>query len=271
MLGGNKMKKYSAGFIGAGNMGGALATAVCRVKNPTKVAIKCKTEEKTLAVAGKLGCNYGTIEDITSNSRFVFLGVKPGMVAEIADECKQYLHNDSVVISMLAGVTLEKLETLFGKSTKIIRIMPNTPCTVGSGIILYTKNMNVSDEDLSDFKNILSGAGLLDEISENLIDIAGTITGCGPAFAYLFIESLADGAVACGLQRAKALQYISQMLVGSAQMVLQTGKHPDLLKDEVCSPGGSTIQGVAELERGKLRATCIDAVIASYEKTKQLG
>ena len=141
---------------------------------------------------------------------------------------------------------------------------------VGKGVILYDANDQTTEADLSFFASAMSGAGLLDRIEESKIDAASAISGCGPAFAYLFIEALADGGVACGLPRAKAQAYAAAMLSGSAEQVLSTGLHPGALKDAVCSPGGTTIAGVRALEEGGLRAAAMNAVIAAYEKTLAL-
>jgi pyrroline-5-carboxylate reductase len=147
----------------------------------------------------------------------------------------------------------------------------NTACAVGKGVVLYCANGNVTEADLAAFRSLMADAGIVDPISEGLIDAGCAITGCGPAFAYMFIEALADGGVKCGLPRAKAIRYAAQMLSGSAEMVLQSGKHPEQLKDDVCSPGGSTIAGVDALEQHGFRGGCIAAVDAAFEKTRQLG
>ena len=168
-------------------------------------------------------------------------------------------------------IDCERLERLLGADKKIIRILPNTACAVGQGVVLYCANGNVTDGDLAAFCALMAAAGIVDPISEALIDAGCAITGCGPAFAYMFIEALADGGVKCGLPRAKAIRYAAQMLAGSAEMVLQSGKHPEQLKDEVCSPGGSTIAGVDALEQHGFRGSCIAAVDAAFEKTRQLG
>ena len=172
---------------------------------------------------------------------------------------------------MLAGVQLERLERTLGADKKIIRILPNTPCAVGQGVVLYCANARVTDDDLAAFCALMADAGIVDPVPEHLIDAGCAITGCGPAFAYMFIEALADGGVKCGLPRAKAVRYAAQMLAGSAEMVLRSGKHPELLKDEVCSPGGSTIAGVDALEQRAFRGSCIAAVEAAFEKTRRLG
>ena len=149
--------------------------------------------------------------------------------------------------------------------------MPNTPCAVGAGVVLYDANPLVGEEELAAFTAALSGAGILDRLSEHLIDAGSAVAGCGPAFACLFLEALADGGVACGLPRQKALLYAAQMAEGTARLMLETGQHPGGMKDAVCSPGGSTIAGVRTLEQRGFRAAAMDAVIAAAEKNAALG
>lgn len=266
------MSKYTAGFVGAGNMGGALALSACRAVEPKEIIVSCKTEEEAQAVAKKLGSSYGSASDVVRNSKFVFLGVKPQMLNDVVSElAEDFAESDCIVVSMLAGVKIEKLESLFGKEKKIIRIMPNTPCTVGKGMMLMCVNDAVYDAEIEDFKSLMKRSGIVDEIPENLIDAASAVSGCGPAFVYMFIEALADGGVKCGLPRDKALRYAAQTLAGSAAMVLETGSHPEALKDAVCSPGGSTIEGVHALENGAFRCSTIDAVETAFRRTKELG
>ena len=266
------MMKYEAGFIGAGNMGGALALAVLKKVGGSKVAVACSSEESTAAKAEKLGCAAAHAEEIIADSRYVFLGIKPQMLRAVVQSLETPLHEaETVFVSMIAGVSLDTLARLLGADKKIIRIMPNTACAVGQGVLLVCANANVTAQELAEFEAMMERAGIVDRIDEKLIDAASAVSGCGPAYAYLFIEALADGGVKCGLPRAKAIRYAAQMLLGSAEMVLQSGKHPELLKDEVCSPGGSTIAGVAALEEHGFRSACIAAVDAAYEKTKKLG
>ena len=266
------MFKYKAGFVGAGNMGGALAQAVCKKVVGEKVVVSCKTTEESVEVAQRLGCKSGTAEYVVKNSEFVFLAVKPQMIKEVAKELEGAFaqNTECVIVSMLAGVTTETLGEYFG-NRKIIRIMPNTPATVGEGMMLVAGNKNVTDWEIAEFKNIMSMSGELDDIPESLIDAATAVSGCGPAFVYMFIEALADGGVKCGLPRDKAVKYAAQTLLGSAKMVLETGRHPEELKDAVCSPGGSTIAGVHSLEKGAFRSSAIDAVETAYKKTQKLG
>lgn len=260
------------GFIGTGNMGGALATAVCKAVNPENVVLANKTKEKAQKLADKLGCKTG--ENIEAAScDYVFLGVKPNMMEGVIKDLMAYnMPPKGVFVSMAAALSIETLESFFGAyKAPIVRIMPNTPVSVGEGVILYAKNALVSDEQMLEIKEALKEAGTLVEIEEKLIDAGSAVSGCGPAFAYMFIEALADGGVACGLKRAQAVELAAAMVKGSASLVLESGKNPGQLKDEVCSPGGSTIAGVRSLEENAFRGAAMDAVIASYEKTLKMA
>ncbi len=264
--------RYTAGFVGAGNMGGALAAAACKAAAPAQVIVSCRTAAHAQAVAAQLGCDWGTAADAVKQSRFIFLGVKPQMLDAVAQELAEaFREANGVLVSMLAGVSLARLESLFGKERKILRIMPNTPCAVGSGMILLCKNDAAAAADADAFCALMAQAGRVDMLPERLIDAGSAVTGCGPAFVYMFIQALADGGVECGLPRAQAQQYAEQLVLGSAQLALQTGKHPEQLKDEVCSPGGSTIAGVHALEEQAFRSACMNAVTAAWRRTTQLG
>ena len=236
------MASYVAGFICAGNMGGALAVAAVKQVGGARVAVTCSTPEHTASTAARLDCRPETAENILANSRFVFLGVKPQAVSGVlAGLTEAVASSEAVLVSMLAGVTLERLADLLGADKKIIRIMPNTPCTVEEGLILYAANDRVSGEELDAFRGLMRAAGVLDELPEHLIDAASAVSGCGPAYAYLFIEALADGGVKCGLPRSKAIRYAAQMLRGSAALVLQSGKHPELLRTRCAAPAAAPL------------------------------
>lgn len=258
------------GFIGAGNMGGALAIAASKVEN-TKISIYDKDEEKAAALAKKANAELSSARAIACESDYVFIAVKPNIVPIVAEEIKEYITKNTCIVSMAAGVSIDSLKSYFGKDKKIIRIMPNTPATVGKGMMLFTLSSEVSEKEKCGFLNIMSESGDLDEIPEKLIDAASAVSGCGPAFVYMFIEAMADGAVECGLPRDKALTYAANTLIGASEMVKQTGIHPEELKDSVCSPGGSTIAGVHALDSASFRGTVAGAVIASYKKTLTLG
>jgi pyrroline-5-carboxylate reductase len=176
-----------------------------------------------------------------------------------------------LLITMAAGLTIERIEEMAGVKLPVIRIMPNTPVAVGKGMTQYCANELVDGQTLADFLDDMKYAGRMDCLEERLIDAASALSGCGPAYMYIFLEALADGAVACGVPRAKAMEYAAATMVGAAEMVLQTGMHPGALKDAVCSPGGSTIAGVRALEQNGFRGAAMDCVIAACEKNKQLG
>lgn len=266
------MEKY--GFIGGGNMGGALASAAVRAVGKENVLVVDRNEEATAACVARIGATAADYARIAAECRLIFLAVKPNMVATAVQMLAPMLtrrEDDYAVVSMAAGVPLKTLSELLGRTVPIIRIMPNTPASVGEGMIVYACSDHVTATDRASFARAMSCAGKPDEIDEGKIDAATAVMGCGPAFVYQFIEALADGGVACGLTRAQAQLYAAQTMVGAAQMVLQTGKHPGELKDAVCSPGGSTIAGVHALEDGGLRGTVMDAVVAAYERTQMLG
>ena len=263
------MKKI--GFIGAGNMGGALATAVARTDNA--VFVSCAHREKAEALAEKIGAIAATTDEIVNDCDVIFLGVKPQILPDVAQNINAQLSKraDQVcLVSMAAGVTCKQLTELFGEH-KIIRIMPNTPVSIGEGVILYCLGDRSTAEDEKTLCDALSKAGSLHKMQEKLIDAATAVSGCGPAFVYMFIEALADGGVKCGIPREKAQLLAAQTLAGAAQLCIESGKHPGELKDAVCSPGGSTIAGVAALEQGSFRATVIDSVESAYKRTKELS
>ena len=194
------MAKYESGFIGAGSMGGALAQAAVKAVGGERVAVSCSTPEHSAEAAARLGCNPETAETILWESRFVFLGVKPQMMAGLAKKLAgDIAGSDAIFVSMLAGTSLDRLAELLGAEKKIIRIMPNTPCAVGKGLTLVSANSRVTAAELADFKALMAESGLLDDLPEHLIDAASAVSGCGPAYAYMFVEALADGAVKqCG-------------------------------------------------------------------------
>lgn len=262
------------GFIGTGNMGGALARAVCRRVPLQQVLLNNRTMAKAEALASELGCRTADAQTVASQATYLFLGVKPQMTAELLASLAPILsarQDRFVLVSMVAGLTISTIQEMAGGRYPVIRIMPNTPASIGQGMILYTCGAEVTDAESQTFLDMMCGAGRFTALPESLIDAGTCVSGCGPAFADLFIEALADGGVACGLSRATAMELAAQMLMGSAQLVLESGQHPGALKDAVCSPGGSTIQGVRTLEQRGFRAAVMDAVIAAYDKTKSFG
>lgn len=268
----------TAAFIGTGNMGGALAQAACRAISPAEVILANRSHEKADSLARSLGCIAAMSNEAAIRSaKYIFLGVKPQAYSELAKELAPVLQSchqagqDKVLISMAAGLTLSTLKSLYsevGYDIPILRIMPNTCVTIGKGVVALAGE---DETHLAAVERILSGAGLVERLPEHLLDAFTSVAGCGPAFVYPYIEALADGGVMAGLPRDRALRYAAQTVLGAAAMVLETGKHPGQLKDEVCSPGGSTIAGITALERCGLRNAAASAVLASWERNKELG
>ena len=262
------------GFIGVGNMGGALAQAAAKRLAGEELLLANRTAAKAEALAARLGCKSGDNEAVASSCRYVMLAVKPQKLREALAPLTAPLaarQDDFVLVTMAAGVSIARLRELAGGAYPVIRIMPNTPCAIGQGTVLCCRSDNVSDAAYARFKEIMGGAGTLLDLDESLIDAGSAVSGCGPAYVYTFIESMADAAVACGLTRADALSLAASTVAGAAQMVLESGRHPAQLRDSVCSPGGSTIAGVLSLERGGFRAAVADCVRAAFERTQELG
>ncbi len=261
-------KKKIIGFIGTGNMGGALARAVYKSAKAGKLLLSNRTREKADKLAQSVGGEVCSNKHNAAISEYIFIGIEPAGLNELAEEICPELSQRSdryIIVSMLAGKTIADIEKAFGK-VPVIRIMPNMPAAASCGYSLYTVNELVTGEEKSYFAQIMEASGVVEEADEDTMSSGTGITGCGPAFAAMFIEALTDGAVAVGLSRDKALRYAAGMLKGSAEMLFETGDYPEKLKDSVCSPGGSTIQGVRVLEERGFRAAVMDALITASEK-----
>lgn len=260
------------GFIGTGKMGGSLATAVSK-NSAFRILLANRHPEKATALSGIIGGEVVDVSAAAEQADFIFLGVKPQMLSGLLKDIKDILANREkpfTLVTMAAGTEIRVILDQLGKDYPVIRIMPNIPAAIGQGLILYSCNQLVSQRDLDEFLDAISFSGRLLKVDEQLIDAGSAVSGCGPAFAALFIEALADGGVACGLPRTQAVECAVQTVLGTAQYLLSTGVHPGELKDAVCSPGGTTIQGVRSLEEDGFRGSVMDAVISSYEKTLSL-
>lgn len=264
------MRKIS--FIGTGNMGGAILRAVCKRTDAEGVFVSNRSFEKSRAVASETGCiACRDNAECARGADIVFIGVKPEGVRGVLAEISSVLRPDTLVVSMAAGVDSAAMIRALGRKAPIVRILPNTPCAIGRGLVLLAPCGDVEEGALAELEDILSGCGMTARTDETHADAGMTVGGCTPAFTYMFIEALADGGVAAGLPRDKALAWAAQAVAGAAEMVLKSGEHPGRLKDRVCSPGGSTIQGVRALEEHGLRAAAMDAVIRAFEKNGALG
>jgi len=255
----------TVGFIGTGNMGGALALAVSK-SGIADIKLANRTKQKALDLAKQI--NGEVVDNLkAANCDFVFLGVKPYQGKEVIEQIKNSFKDNTIVVSMMASWNVEQLHQLIDKP--IIRIMPNTPVCIGEGMSLYVCSDDVSNDDEQLFLQLMKESGKLAKVEEKLFDAIATITSCGPAFVDMYIDALADAGVKLGIAKKSAIEYAAQMLVGSAKLVMQSDKHPVALKDEVCSPAGSTIEGVISLEKNNFRNTVIEAILASYDKLKK--
>ena len=256
-------------------MGSALARAAAKgAPAGARLYLANRTPAKAQALCRELeGAQVSTNEAIARSCELIFLGVKPQMMAGALEGLRPILagrRDRFVVCSMAAGLTMDALTGLLGGEYPLIRILPNTPAAIGQGIAQFCVR-GVTEEEKEAFQTLMAPSGLLDEMDEGLMAMANSISGCGIAFAALFLEALADGGVACGLPRDKAMACAAQTLVGTGALYLAKGQHPGAMKDAVCSPGGTTIQGVRTLEQRGFRSAAMDAVIAAYEKSMAIG
>ena len=258
------------GFIGCGNMGSALVKAL---SENTKDIIICDADEsKANAVAEKCGVKTGSITEVCQNCQRLFLAIKPqGLDNVVSSIYDITVTRKPVLISMLAGVKIETLENKFSSDLQIIRIMPNTPVGVGEGVVLYSPNQNADEALINDFLDDMDKAGTLVRLEEELIDAGCAVSGCGPAYMYMMADAVSNGAEKCGLTKEQAVKLASLTMIGAAKMILSSPKTPDELKIDVCSPGGSTIEGVKKLEEGGFYETVADAIIAAYNRNRELG
>ena len=263
-----------AGFIGCGNMGGVLAAAAAR--RTGEILAADHHPEKTARIPGAVPA---MAEEIARRCKFIFLGVKPQGMAQAAAELRPALlerRDPFVLVSMAAGLSISSVWELFQLPSRpegcpVIRVMPNTPAAVGEGVLLYCTGGGVTREEEDAFRNLMGDAGAVLPIPEAKIDAASALSGCGPAFVCLFLEGLIDGAVRCGLPRDLAERFALQTALGTAKLALETGQDPALLRAAVCSPGGSTIAGIAALEEHSVRFAAMESVRAAYERTLELG
>ena len=247
------------GFIGCGNMGGALARALAKTTADFYITDR---SGRGKALAQELGCVYTDVMTIAEECDRSYL-----MEEVLAPLQAKLQQNRPTLITMAAGLSMERIADFAGGPLPIIRIMPNTPTAVGKGITLYCANELADPAVVDSFLADMTHSGRLDKIPESLMDAGSALSGSGPAYVYLFIEALADGAVSCGIPRAQAME----LAAGAAEMVLASGKHPGELKDAVCSPKGSTIAGIRALEARGFRSAVTEGLIATYERNLEMG
>ncbi len=265
-------KRY--GFIGAGRMATALALGLLNREMVTADHLLASDpypqarDQFQKATGGRVTPVNG---EVCENCEVLFLAVKPQQLAGACQPLDGQLNREHLVISIVAGVSLQRLAELVGSQPRLVRVMPNTPCLVGEGAAGYSLGSNTTESDGEFVSELLHCVGKAVQVEEKLMDAVTALSGSGPAFVYTLIEALSDGGVLCGLPRDVALQLAAQTLRGAAAMVLQTGQHPAQLRDQVTSPGGTTIAGQAALEQAGFRHACISAVQAACNRSMELG
>lgn len=262
------------GFIGCGNMASAMIKGIVKSNLICSENIIASDPNETKLNNMKNEMNISIGEDnieVAKNSNILFLSIKPNKYKDIINEIKGSVDGNTIIITIAAGIALKDTEEYFGKSMKIVRVMPNTPALVGEGMSALSPNDRVSKEELEQVISIFECFSKVEVIEEIHMDTVTALTGSSPAYVYMFIEALADGAVLKGLQRDKAYKMAAQAVYGSAKMVMETGKHPGALKDDVCSPGGTTIEAVYSLEKNGLRGAVIEAMEKCIDKAKNMN
>lgn len=259
------------GFIGCGNMATAIIKGIIRkqIIDAENIIASAKTKATLDRVQKELGVKVSTDNlEVTENSDILVLAVKPQYYPEVIAQIKDVVRKEQIVISIAPGKTLDWLQEQFEGAVRLVRTMPNTPALVGEGMTGACRNEYVTDEDYATVLQILGSFGEVETIPENLMDVCVSVSGSSPAYIYILIEAMADGAVADGMPRAQAYKFAAQSVLGSAKMVLETGKHPGELKDQVCSPGGTTIEAVRVLEEKGFRSSVIEAMKACVRKAR---
>lgn len=261
------------GFIGSGNMAGAMMSGILASGKCKKEDIMASDQSEAMLAAKKESLGVQVTTDNKKTAEFadiLFLSVKPQFYEVVIQEIRDVVTEKQIIVTIAPGKTLEWLSMQFGKELKIIRTMPNTPAMVKEGMMGMCPNASVTEEELTIVRDICSGFSETEVIAENLMDVVTAVSGSSPAYVFLFIEAMADAAVADGMPRAQAYKFASQAVLGSARMVLETGKHPAELKDMVCSPAGTTIEAVRVLEEKGLRSAVFEAMKACVKKSRGL-
>ncbi len=259
------------GIIGAGHMGGAMIRGMAEKGKIRKEEIVIFDKNRTLMteLADQLGIQAAdSAAALAREADVLILAVNPQFLSDVIREIRDEITEEKLVISVALGQSVSALEQQFGKNVKVVRAMPNTPALVGEAITAVAPGTNLSDEDLKLARTVLEGFGTTELLPESMMDAAVAVSGSSPAYVYLFIEAMADGAVLEGMSRDLAYRFAAQAVLGSARMVLETGMHPAALKDAVCTPGGSTIAAVRKLEEKGFRSAVIEGMKACADKAK---
>jgi len=267
-------KTLRIGFLGAGKMASALAGGLVKagVSSASDLIASDVSGEARAAFAKDVGCRVTSSNvEVADSADVLILAVKPDQIKGVLKEMAGHIADRHLVISIAAGVTIAQLESNLREGIRVVRVMPNTPAMVGASASAFALNQSAGSEDAALTQRVFSAVGCAFQVKESLLDAVTGLSGSGPAYAYLMIEALSDGGVAAGLPREVATKLAAQTMLGAAKMVLETGQHPGALKDMVTSPGGTTIEGLHELEKGGVRGALMNAVRAAAEKSRKLG
>ena len=262
------------GFIGGGNMAKAIIGGVIQsgLVGKENIIASAKSQKTVDFLRDTYGIQSTTKnEDVAQTADILFLAVKPNMFATVIPEIRDCKKEGQVIVSIAAGQTIAAIEAAYGGEIKLVRAMPNTPALVGEAMSALCLNANVSEEEAAEVTSIFESFGKAEIVPESMMDAVIGVSGSSPAYVYMFIEAMADAAVADGMPREKAYKFAAQSVLGSAKMVLETGKHPGELKDAVCSPGGTTIEAVAKLEETGFRQAVISSQRACVEKSREMS
>lgn len=262
------------GFIGTGNMGSSIIKGILSSKfeENENINIFDLDKEKVNNLVKEYGVNTVNSEkELAKNCNIIILSVKPHIIPIVLKNLSGNVKKDTIILTIAAGISISVIENALGEDKKVVRTMPNTPAQVLSGMTAVTFNKNIENSEKEIIFKLLNSFGKSVEIEEKLMHVYTGISGSLPAYVYMFMEALADGGVLCGMPRNKAYEIVAQTVAGSAKMLLETGKHPGQLKDEVCSPAGTTIEAVRVLENGNFRGNVIEAVVACTEKSKEMA
>lgn len=262
------------GFIGAGNMGGALIRGIANsgILSPDYIYVSDPDTEKVNALQYETGIQIAKDnKEVIEKSDIIFLCVKPNLIKEVLTPCSKLIDKNKLLVSIAVGVPIGFYKEIIGQDKKVIRTMPNTPALVGEGMTLISYDDNVNEEDIKTVRKLFDCVGKTEILEEKLMSEVTALTSSSPAYVFMFIEAMADAAVLSGIGRNLAYKLAAQAVLGSAKMVLETGKHPAELKDQVCSPAGTTIEAVAALEKNGFRHAVIEAMNKCTEKARSIG
>ncbi|WP_130807599.1 pyrroline-5-carboxylate reductase [Senegalia massiliensis] len=262
------------GFIGCGNMGKAMVGGIANssILNSKNILVFDNHKENLDYVRKSFGVSVAKNKmEVAKESDFLFLAVKPNVYSDLINEIKNSIKEDVVIINIAAGKSIENIENDLGKKLKVVKAMPNTPALVGEGMTAISFNDKISNDEKEEILRIFKSFGDAEILEEKLMDVVTATSGSSPAYIFMLIEAMADGAVLNGMKREKAYKIASQAVLGSAKMVLETGKHPGELKDMVCSPGGTTIEAVSSLEKDGFRNAIINAMNICVKKSEKMN